>query len=97
MRYKEHMGNIRFKRIEKSPLAEHFWNESHDSNEPILLKQINSKNQFEFLIWENIYIYKNHRNLLNWDTSNLTPLLRFVSEEKEANSSSRAADNGYKG
>ena len=97
MRYKEHIGNIKFKRIEKSPLAELFWRESHDFNEPVLLKQINSKNHFEFLIWENIYIYKNRRNLLNSDTSNLTPLLRFVSEEKEANSSSRATDNGYKG
>ena len=96
VRYKEHLGNIKFKRIEKSPLAEHFWNESHDFDEPILLKQINSKNQFEFLIWENIYIHKNHKNLLNWDTSNLTPLLRFISEDKEVNTNSRAADDCYK-
>ena len=73
VRFKEQMGNIKFKRIEKSPLSEHFWKESHDFGDPILLKEVNSTNHFEFLIWENIYIYKNHRNLLNWDISNFTP------------------------
>ena len=77
------MGKIKFKRIEKSPLAEHFWKESHDFYGPVLLKEVNSTNQFEVLIWKNICIDKKCGNLLNWDISNFTPLLRFVETSPE--------------
>ena len=52
------MGNIKFQKNFKISIGWTLWKESHDFDDPILLKVVNSTKYFELLIGENIFMYK---------------------------------------
>ena len=50
-RKKEHFRNIKFKQIDKSAVAAHYWDENHEINQDIkLVKSVNTPS--ELGIWE---------------------------------------------
>ena len=60
------MRNVKNTEIEKSDLVSQAWNENRRINkEPKLLKQLHR--QKELNVWENIFIYKNSNNVLNFE------------------------------
>ena len=65
-RVKEHFHNVKYKDIEKSAVAYHFWITQHKvENEAKLLKQ--AEKPLELTIWEKIFIQKNRNTIFNFD------------------------------
>ena len=67
-RVKEHFHNVKYKDIEKSAIAYHFWITQYNvENEAKLLKQ--AEKTLELTIWEKIFIQKNKSIIFTFDTS----------------------------
>lgn len=81
-RTKEHFRNIKYKQLDKSAVATHFWTRNHNINpEPKLLKNIAGYQ--ELAIWEQIFIQKNKHRVFNFDIPQSDIFSKFLEPPPE--------------
>ena len=67
-RTNEHFRNIKYRQVEKSAVAAHYFLTSHELNPvPKLLRSVSNKN--EMTMWENLLILKNKDQVMNFEIS----------------------------